>query len=249
MLRVFAAAWRFLTVFPFPLLSPGPDEAALLSRALAAFPVVGAALGLCCAGCVWLIAGVLPVGVAAVVAVALLAGCSAGLHLDGIADSADGLLSPGRSREKILEVMRDSRIGAHGAVAVTLILLLKAASLSSLPPTEMALTVFVMPIAGRAAMAFPICLLPYARADGLGSAFTNAGKRPLAHSCVWTAGGMLLAFGALGGVGGAVAWLAASLAWVLFLRRRLGGGTGDTYGAACEIAETTAAVVAAAVFG
>lgn len=249
MFRTFGAAWRFLTVFPYPV-PAGDDEAELLSRTPAYFAAVGAVLGVA-AGCAVAVAGLaLPDAVTAVVAVALLAGCSAGLHLDGLADSADGLLSPGRTRERALEVMRDSRIGAHGALALVLVLLLKAACLASLPRFEMALTAFLMPLAGRAAMLFPMLLLPYARESGLGRAFAAPNPRlALSFSCVWVGVGMLLCFGLVGGAIGFGVWLGTAFGWVLFLRRRLGGATGDAYGAACELAEAATAFSAAIVFG
>lgn len=244
--RRFAAAWRFLTVFPA---WPGPDgnEGEHLRRSAPLFPVVGLILGLFGGGLTILLGRILPGPVTAALAVAYLALVSGGLHLDGLADSADGLLSPGRDRDKALAVMRDSRIGSHGAFALVMILLVKYAALSTLPPYAMAFAIAVAPIAGRAAMLFPMTLLPYARESGLGGLFKLERSRfILAGACVWVAGVMAVFWGVVAALPGIAVWLGVVVGWVLFLRKRLGGGTGDTYGAVCELAEATVCVMATA---
>ncbi|MCC8190586.1 MAG: adenosylcobinamide-GDP ribazoletransferase [Planctomycetes bacterium] len=244
-MKRFAAAWRFLTIFPWPL-PAGSDETAALARSPVMFPAVGLAVGIAIAvalaGCVPLF----PVSVLAALAVLLLAVPSGGLHLDGLADSADALLAPGRGREAALAIMRDSRIGAHGATALFLVLLIKYACLSALPAELMVLTVAVAPTAGRAAMLLPMALLPYARPQGLGGIFRIQDPLALtAFATGWTALGLGLAWGLRGGLVGLGAWLAVVLGWTGFLFRRLGGATGDTYGAGCELAETAVCLSAA----
>ena len=245
MLDRFAAAWRFLTVFPFP---GRYGEGGALGRSLAMFPVVGAVLG----GLAWLVATalglVLPPLPLAMLVVAAMALFSFGLHMDGLADCADALLSLGRSRERALEVMRDSRIGAHGALALCLVLLLKVACLASMPVAKMALAALAAPVAGRAAMFFPMLLLPYLRDEGLGKIFARTHAAPLLAYGV--AAVAALSWAALGVSSGGVAvgaWAFVVALWVYFLRRRLGGATGDCYGAACELGEAAFVLGAAVV--
>ncbi len=233
----FAAAWRFLTILPFPWWR-GQDEGADLRASIAYFPAIGLAAGIAIGLFGALLACVFPPSVTAALGLALLAAVSGGLHLDGFADSADGLFSPGRSRERALEVMRDSRVGAHGAMGLVFLLLVKYACLASLPPVAMPCALLAAPIAGRAAMLFPMVLLPYARESGLGKIFDTGGAtRVIAIAVIWATGAMLPSLGTAI-LYGLPIWLAVTLLWTRFLRQRLGGATGDTYGAACELGET-----------
>lgn len=249
MIKTFAAAWRFLTAFPF-LWPPGDDEGECLRRAPSAFPLVGLVLGLCAAGLAWVFLRLFPAAPSAALVVSALALFSLGLHMDGLTDCADALMSPGRSRERALEVMKDSRIGAHGAMALVLLLLIKFGALASLAPDTLIWTALAMPVAGRAAMLFPMTLLPYARAEGLGKAFgIDRPRRTLAFGIVFTVGCLWLCLGWRGGIAALALWLATALGWVWFLRRRLGGATGDCYGASCELAEAVVALAASVHLG
>jgi adenosylcobinamide-GDP ribazoletransferase len=249
MIKAFAAAWRFLTAFPF-LWPAGDDEGECLRRAPAMFPLVGLVLGIMAAGLSAAFIHIFPPVVAAALVVAALSLFSLGLHMDGLADCADALMSPGRSRERILEVMKDSRIGAHGAFVLALSLLIKFAAFASLDPDMLPGAACAAPIAGRAAMLFPMVLLPYARPEGLGKAFgMDHPRRALLFAILITCVCLAAALGVGRGVAAILLWLAVGLAWTWFLRRRLGGATGDCYGAACEFAEITTALAASLRFG
>lgn len=244
MLKRFAAAWRFLTVFPFPM-RQGDDELDNLRRCAGMFPVVGLVLGIGAGAAALALSAVVPPLVAAAVLTAILAFVSGCFHIDGLADSADAMLSPIHDLEKSLVIMRDSRIGAHGAAAMVLLLIMKFACLASLPPEWLVRTAVLVPFAGRAASLFPISLLPYIRDKGLGALFViSSPARLIAWSCLCAAGGMYLAWGVYGACVGVPVWLATALAWVWYLRRRLGGATGDTYGATTELAETAVCLAA-----
>jgi len=119
-------ALGFLTILPTPSFA-----AATLGRSLAYFPLVGALLGALVAAFDLVAAAVLPRAVASVLDIAAFAVLSGGLHLDGLADTADGLFAPG-DRAARLAVMRDSRAGAFAAAAVTLVLLLETVALSAI---------------------------------------------------------------------------------------------------------------------
>ena len=239
-LRPPAAAVSFLTRIPLGRLQLG---AADVARGALFFPLVGAAIG----ALVGLVAegldGILTAFLAAGIAVAFEAFVTGAIHLDALADSADGLGVP--SRDRALEVMRDPSLGAFGVVALVLDVLLKVGAIASLTaPGSPVLPVLAAFALGRAAPLALGLLLPYARTGpGSGRALTNG---PL-----WAPFGGLLVAAATAGI--AVGWsaliLGAAAAGVLLLVGgaawvRIGGVTGDVLGAGAELA-TTAALLAA----
>jgi adenosylcobinamide-GDP ribazoletransferase len=242
-LRPVIAAFAFLTRLP---VASGPLLEADLGRSVAFFPLVGLVLGLVLAGVAALLGGALPGPVLAVVLIAVLAGLTGGLHVDGLADTFDALGGGRGDRQRMLDLMRDSRIGAHGAAALVLVLLLKVFALAALLQRRELAAVLLFPAMGRWAVAPSIVLHPYARSEGLGRAFNGAARpREVAIATAILAAAVLvlgpwLAMPALGA-------LAAAALFALWLRRRLGGLTGDVYGATIELAEATALVLAGAV--
>jgi adenosylcobinamide-GDP ribazoletransferase len=119
-----------------------------------------------------------PAMLAALALVVLLLGCSGCLHLDGLSDSADGLLCS-RSRDRMLEIMKDSHVGPMGVVAVLVVLLAKFSALASMPSGFRWPAVLLMPLAGRAAIVVHLALLPYVRPGGLGTIFCQ----PVGPAC------------------------------------------------------------------
>lgn len=247
-LRHLAAALRFLTRLPVPGPALDPGD---LGRALAWFPVAGAALGGLVAGAGWLLAPRLAPGVLAVLLAALLAGLTGALHLDGLADVADGLGGGHGDRARTLAIMRDSRIGAFGGTALVLVLLVKVAAISELLGRGGAeWTLLCAPVLARTAAVPLVVLLPYARPEGLGRAFHDGGgARELAIAAAL--GAVILGLTAAAAAGPrvvlpALAGLGAAGLVALACRRRLGGLTGDVYGAAIELAEAAFLLVASA---
>lgn len=240
----FFAAIRFLTVLPLP---PGWGEGeAALAGSAPFFPLVGALVGAAAAAFAWALGARVPDLLASVLVVAALMAASGGLHMDGLSDTADGLFGT-RSRERRLEIMRDSRVGAMGVMAIVVVFAVKAAALSAVPAEARWRCAFLMPVAGRCALVVAMAAPPYARAgDGLGAVFFR--RRPKF--------GALLALPALGGAGwiagemcglvAAGASLGATLLVSLYVYRRVGGSTGDTLGATCEVVECMPAVAFAA---
>jgi adenosylcobinamide-GDP ribazoletransferase len=234
-MKAFFAAIRFLTIVPVPGRWTGGEKA--LARSVAFFPFVGVMIGGVGAGAAAGLLYVLPAGPAAALLVLFLAGTSGALHLDGLADTADGFLSS-RPREQVLEIMRDSCSGAMGVIALVGILLLKYACFGSLPADEWWRAVLLVPVAGRVALIVSMSLLSYARpGGGLGTAFYE--KR---HGFALVVGLVVLAavgWGSLRTAGLAAAGMSvlAVLLFAAVCRRRIGGATGDTLGASCEIAE------------
>jgi len=158
------AAIRFLTIIPVPGAMAAGER--LLATAIALFPLVGVLIGGLLA-LVGLVANRLwGDGVRAVAIVAIWGVLTAGLHLDGLSDTFDGVMS-WRSPERKLEIMRDSRIGVMGALALLAVLGLKTALLSAAGAWTIAL--LVAPTLGRWAICYGLCRYPSARADGLGA--------------------------------------------------------------------------------
>ena len=158
-----------------------------------------------------------------------------GVHLDGLADCLDGLV--GRDAEHRLAIMRDSRIGAFGAVGLILFLMLEIVALAELVPPVRGSALFAAPVIARATPAVLAALFRPARADGQGAAF-HAGVRPSAIAIGLAAAAAAASF-ALGGLGVATlsVGLVAAVAVGAFVATRLGGVTGDVLGAAVEISE------------
>ena len=239
-----AHAAGFLTRLPVPQLLEFAPE--LLGRSARWFVPVGLALG-GLAGGIWLLAlelGLLPLA-AAVLAVGALVALTGGLHEDGLADCADGL-GGGVPRERALEIMRDSRIGSYGALALILSLMLRVGCLAALGPMPGLLALVLAAGIGRAGIVAALALMRYARPEGLATgAGTDGGNLLLALA---VAG---LTAVALGGAAGLVALLMAAAVWLWFagvLRRRLGGYTGDALGALAQLTEMAALAACAAVW-
>lgn len=231
----FRIALSFLTVLPVG--RQLPCDAPRLARSMALFPAVGLLLGLALAVSNWALQLILPPLVVAPLIVLLLIRLTGALHLDGLADLADGLAG-GRDRETRLRIMKDSRIGAIGAVALIMALLLKVAAIYSLPLELQSATLVLMPAAGRWLQVLLSALCDYARPEGgtAGAFVDNVGEpQALFASATLTAAALIL-FG-LKGLG-LLLGLAVLAIWLLrYLERYLGGVTGDALGAATELAE------------
>jgi len=171
-----------------------------------------------------------------------MVGVSGALHLDGLADTADGFLSS-RPRERILEIMRDSRVGPMGVLAIAGILLLKVAAFASLAPPVRFGTLLLLPLAGRVAPVLLMSMLDYVREQGLGTAFQR--KRSLFAPVLALASLAAAGFLAVGTAGlvAAAGAAGATAVFALWCRAKIGGYTGDTLGAACELAEIVPALV------
>jgi adenosylcobinamide-GDP ribazoletransferase len=224
-------------------------------RAPAWFGPVGALIGLA-VGALWWAAGeAWPPLIAAGLAVAADAALTGMLHLDGLADTADGLLPP-LDRARRLAVMATPDVGAFGVVTVVVVLVLQVAALASLEPDP--LLVVGLWTAARAAMAVALARVPYARAGdptevGAGSRsaaarFAGGGTGPAVVVLAAGCAAVVVAVDAGRGPGliAAAAALAGFAAVVALGWRRLGGYTGDILGAAGVVAQTVGLLVAAA---
>jgi adenosylcobinamide-GDP ribazoletransferase len=247
---------QFLTRVPVPgWVAREPWNPTWLNHAVRHFPLVGAAVGAAGAAVACLALLLWPPLVAAALAVGATAWLTSAFHEDGLADTADALLGA-VSREKALAIMKDSRIGTYGAVALGLALLLRVVLLAELlraSPLLAAAVCVAAHAAGRAAAVALMAVLPY------GGDEAHAKAKPLARQvrrrdAAWAAllGGVLLglpwlaapALVDMGQVLGAALALALLVAAMRgWLRRRLGGYTGDTLGACEQLGEIVVALV------
>jgi adenosylcobinamide-GDP ribazoletransferase len=231
----------FLTRLP---LRREPLSASEFASAAVWFPLVGAALGGVIAGIALGLAQILPALLAAALAIAFELALTGALHVDGLADSADGLA--GRNPERSLEIMRDHSLGAYGASALALDLLAKAAALGALAEAHMVLPVVAAYAVSRAAPLPLTVILPYARSDG-GAGRSLSEGLGIRGALIGVALATVIAVATTG------AWALGPLACLALIsaavgalaRRRLGGVTGDTMGAAIELTATSALIFAA----
>ncbi|MCB2227412.1 MAG: adenosylcobinamide-GDP ribazoletransferase [Desulfarculaceae bacterium] len=236
----FILALQFLTVATVnSRLAAGPGE---LSRSRAWHGVVGGLLGLALALMAWLLGLWLPPLVLAGVLVLLWGWLTRFLHLDGVADTADALVHT-TSRERALEIMKDTRLGSFGVAAIAAVMILKFAALASMSGPVLIASLMAAPALARGLEAVLSCLLPAARPGvGLGAAITQGGE--LWPGLAAGASALLIAILAAGRAGAVAALAVAVLGLVLGLwfRRRIGGVTGDTLGASIETAELVALI-------
>jgi adenosylcobinamide-GDP ribazoletransferase len=231
---------QFYSRLGLPFSAAAPD----FRRALRALPVAGAAIGGCGALVLVVAHGFrLPPLPAAVCAIAALVGVAGGLHEDGLADVADGF-GGGATRERKLEIMRDSRLGSYGAMALVLALMLRVSATAALLDRGLGLAscaLIFAATASRVAGLAPLMLLAPARSGGLGAAM----PRP-APEALKTAAALTLACSAILLPAGAhmsqlaAALFGAILACVIVAKlaeRQIAGYTGDVLGAAQQAAE------------
>jgi len=245
-LQAFKEQAAFFTGFDLSLGAPRWK----LADVLPVLPVLGAAIGLA-AGLVFVIAkGLTGVGwLAALLAIGAAVLITRALHEDGLADTADGLGPHGLDVERRLEIMRDSRNGTFGVLALAFSVLIKAAALGGMASSTAMVVLIGAHAVSRAAIAYPMLAFSPARDDGLG---VRVGKPT--DNGVWLTFGLALAlaFVLLLGKGFFAALLApllaAAAAWgaARWIGGRIGGYTGDTLGAVQQTAEVVFLVVAAA---
>jgi adenosylcobinamide-GDP ribazoletransferase len=233
----FFAALQFLTLFPWPKrMERSADE---VGRATIFFPVIGLLLGSILVAVNFLLASFSNAALLSVLLVAILALLTGGLHLDGLGDTFDGL-GASSDRERALRIMDDSYTGAFGLIAIVLVLFFKIHAIESLD-LERSRALLAAPILGRWAMV----LLGYrskAAKAGLGSTFMD--HLSSTHFFLATIVTLLSVTAILRGIGVAIiVWVAIfTMASKTFFHRRLGGLTGDTFGAVEELSETSVLV-------
>ncbi len=235
---LFFAMLAFITRLPVPARWTQGTAFEHYGRGIICFPVIGLLLGVL-SGLVFVgLQGIFGIPLAALFAVLALALLTGGFHLDGLADTCDGVFSA-RSRERMLAIMRDSRLGTHGGLGLIFVLLAKVLVISELALRDLPMmaTLGAACAVGRGTAVLLMYGQRYAREEGLGNIFI--GKVSLAQAAVTLAAAAILALSLLGGHGLLAMTVTMALIFVLgqLLRRTLGGQTGDTIGAAIELGE------------
>jgi adenosylcobinamide-GDP ribazoletransferase len=229
-MNAFIASLQFITAIPLGQPRPFDPKGIIVH-----FPLAGLAIGLILALFDLLASAIWPPFVAGVLDVVLLAAVTGAFHLDGLADTADGLYGH-REREKALAIMKDSRVGAMGLVAVACVLIVKAAAVGSIIHGRF-LALMIVPAYARSAMMAGIRFLPYARGkEGTGSAFFETPLSAVDFRYV-AAPVILSLFLGWRGLLLNLFFAAAAMAMICLYRKKLAGITGDLLGAMTEIME------------
>lgn len=229
-------ALRFLTVIPIK--RPFDEDA--LRKSPRVFPFIGLFIGIILFLSYSMLSKFFSKSLSVFITIFIWEFITGGIHLDGFADTLDGLMSR-RDKEGILEVMRDSRIGTFGAISIFFILGIKYLSLSNSNMPSVSL--LISPMIGRSLLTLSIFLFPYARKEGKGGIFSGAlSREDLFFSFILT---LILSI-IIGRFYGFIALFISLFFGYLFafyLNWRIGGLTGDTYGAICEFTEAIALLV------
>ncbi|MBI4397712.1 MAG: adenosylcobinamide-GDP ribazoletransferase [Candidatus Omnitrophica bacterium] len=232
-MKSFVAALQFLTVFPVA----AKFSTDSFSRSVRYFPLVGVMLAAILAAAYWLMRFKLDDGLVCLILVTLLFFLTKGLHADGVSDTFDALFS-GKSKDQMLDILKDPHSGALGTSALILVFLLKIFLLNKIYESEKIAALFLMLAGSRGGMSLMLGAFPYARGpEGLGFAFKENLKR-----LDWMmALGISLAVAIVAaGFSGALALtfaVASMYGFAAYAAKKLGGITGDVLGAANEIGE------------
>ncbi|MGN2437890.1 adenosylcobinamide-GDP ribazoletransferase [Pseudomonas syringae group genomosp. 3] len=230
----FWIALQFLGSLPIRL--PGMPRPEELGRSLLFYPLVGVVFGTLLLGFNALLSGA-PLMLHAALLLSAWVLLSGGLHLDGLADSADAWLGGFGDRERTLNIMKDPRSGPIAVVTLVMVLLLKFAAIVALIESHNSIGLLLAPLIGRSAMLALFLGTPYVRSGGLGQALADHLPRSLGRKVLLVSA---VACVVLAGGSGIAALLVCAVCFYglrHMMMRRLGGSTGDTAGALLELLE------------
>jgi adenosylcobinamide-GDP ribazoletransferase len=233
MIKSFILMLQFLTRFPINIQVDANREN--ISKGTLFFPFIGMLIGLL-SGTVTYFLSFVNLDIAALAGVFTIIAVTGGLHVDGLSDTADGFFSS-RSRERILEIMKDSRVGTFGVIAIVFDILFKYALLKNFHP-KMALIALILSCGnGRTATAMLLTIGKSARENGLGKMFTNRDSRNylVIGSIIYIAAGLLIAKYTF--IVSLLVAIAFALVFMRYSYKVIDGLTGDVYGATCEMCE------------
>ena len=234
----FITGFQFFTRIPLVRQTEWTMES--FGRSVKMLPLIGALIGGLLAGAAYLLqkyAGAPQHLMAAGLIVAEIF-ITGGLHCDGFMDTADGVFS-GRSRERMLEIMKDSRVGAFGAMAFTLLVLVKYSLYLDIEAARLPLACFAMAVAGKMGIVIAVTSFEYARPEGLGKMFSQHHDKHALGVAALLAALLTAPFG-LHAVGAVAVAGVAAVSTGIYVSRRLGCLTGDVYGAVHEVAQLAA---------
>ena len=241
-MKYFVAALQFLT--RIRLVKEADWSAQRFGKSVVFFPVVGMIIGMVLLLVNHVFGYYLSARMIAMLLVITGFAITGGLHADGLMDTADGLLS-GRSRERMLEIMKDSRGGSAGVLVFVLLVAAKWAVLEDIPANLLPFALFTAPVLSRLVLVMAVTLFPYARPEGLGKLFSeHTGTRDFVYATALSFVLLLplmiyhLRVGACFGIS-----LLFGMLFCRYAASKLGGLTGDVYGAATELTEVVALMV------
>ncbi len=229
---------QFMTRIPFPVgHAYAPEQLASAARY---YPLIGVLVGTLCAGAYWGAQYVFPPAVAAILSFGMGLLVTGAIHEDGLADTVDGV-GGGHDRERTLEIMKDSRVGVYGALALIVVVGLKITALASMPPVLAAIALIAAHGLSRLSCVVAIMTSRYVREQGTGS-FTLDGLGAGGLAIAVSTGVLLLVGLAYLVTPSAAGWAFlgtagghAAMRW--FYEHKLGGHTGDTLGAVQQVSE------------
>ncbi|MFA5008511.1 MAG: adenosylcobinamide-GDP ribazoletransferase [Candidatus Omnitrophota bacterium] len=231
----FLLALQFLTAIPVKVKKFSESK---LAASMMFFPVIGffIAILLIAINIFFLCFGFYNFIINIILVVALIA-ITAGMHLDGLSDTFDAICSA-KSKERMLEIMRDSRCGVMGVLSIISVVLLKIAFLSSIKPMHKISALVLMCVFGRWVLVFMLYMFPYVREEGKGKIFSERINSKIFIMATIFSLSCALIFLATDGL--AIMALAMLVAFLFgkFMLRKIGGITGDNLGAVCELVET-----------
>jgi adenosylcobinamide-GDP ribazoletransferase len=227
----------FLSAVSFLSILPVPKNRPFESRMVAHFPLVGLLIGGLLVGVDWVGALIFPTYLRCAVDVLFLAVVTGALHLDGLADSADGLFSH-RPRDRVLEIMKDPHVGVMGVLAVVFCILLKIVGIKGIGETNLWLWLLLAPTLARASQVIGLLVMQDARENGgIGSPLYQKGNYRILLACLVPLAIPFL-FHLRTGILMLVVFASSTAVLLIYFQYRIGGMTGDTFGAMTEIVET-----------
>jgi adenosylcobinamide-GDP ribazoletransferase len=241
-MRYFLIALTFLTRLPVPFGGKENYQAEDFQKSIYFFPLIGLIIGLILWGSYYLLGLLFPKMISAALLLLIYVLLTGGLHLDGLIDTVDGVYG-GMTKERRLEIMKDTNPGAFGVLGAVLVLLLKYSTFAQIEQGMM-LFLIAAPVLGRQSMVWMQVLYPCARQEGLGKMFSVDNYLPVFGATTGLTLIILVSFAQLLGL--YLFLLTAVFCFLLAsqLSRLLGGLTGDTYGAGCELTEIFVLLVA-----
>lgn len=236
----FFVSLRFLTIIPLPLRREA--STAEIGRSIIYFPLVGLFLGLILVGLDQLLDSILPLSLVNALLIITMVILTGALHLDGLIDTCDGAMVRSSPEER-LEVMADSHVGSFGIIGACCLLLLQYAALAAVPEDLRISALILMPVLSRWAMVYAIFAFPYAKKVGTGQTFKQQASWWRMTLATLIALVISLAVAGLSSLALMAALWLIVFGVATFLKLRLGGLNGDTYGALNELAEVLTLII------
>jgi len=237
---------QFMTTIPVKMRLNVTDED--FGKGLIFAPLIGLLIGGILAASYYCLNLLFPIYITAILIIIIYIILTGGIHLDGLGDTFDGLFS-NRSKERMLEIMRDSRVGTNGVLAIASIFLLNIALITAINPSNIIYAIILFPVGGRVGSIVGAGASKYARSgEGLGKSFIDhCGVKEILIGLVISG---CIFFGVAGIKGLLLLFIVAISSYILikFFSRKIGGSTGDILGAVCEINQTIFLIAAFVLF-